>query len=159
MNLIKNSSDALGNEPGSIVLATSMERYELDAPELISADGRLDPGDYVCLRVSDDGSGMSAATQSRIFDPFFTTKVDGRGLGLAVVQGIVVSNGGTLILDSEVGKGTTFALLFPHVPLTAAADPATAANETAAAGAHILVVDDHPLVRNVMVEIHRIFCG
>jgi two-component system, cell cycle sensor histidine kinase and response regulator CckA len=153
MNLIKNASDALGNNPGSIVLTTSVERYELDAPELLNANGRLDPGDYVCLRVSDNGVGMDAATQSLVFDPFYSTKNEGRGLGLAVVQGIVVRHGGAIILDSEEGKGSTFSLLFPKVPLEAAPVVTTPEHESASAGAHILVVDDHLLVRNVMVKI------
>src|SRR3954470_19633178 len=73
----------------------------------------LATGDYVQLEVSDTGCGMSAETQAKIFDPFFTTKFSGRGLGLAVVQGIVRSLHGAIQVASEAGKGTTVEVLLP----------------------------------------------
>jgi CheY-like chemotaxis protein len=110
----------------------------------------LAAGEYVELAVSDTGIGMSPQTQSRVFDPFFTTKSAGRGLGLAVVHGIVRSLNGAIRVISEFRKGTTFQIL---LPCTGAADGATAdtavgMDERAAPsrGATILVVEDeHPL--------------
>jgi PAS domain S-box-containing protein len=73
-------------------------------------------GDYIELVISDTGIGMDKATQEKIFEPFFTTKKDskGTGLGLSTVYGIVKQNDGVILVDSIVGEGTTFTLLFPE---------------------------------------------
>jgi CheY-like chemotaxis protein len=70
---------------------------------------------YVCLRITDTGSGMDEAMLQRIFDPFFTTKEYGKGtgLGLSVVYGIIHSHEGFISVESNVGKGSTFSLFFP----------------------------------------------
>jgi signal transduction histidine kinase len=68
----------------------------------------LPEGDYVRLEISDTGCGMTEEAKAKIFDPFYTTKFAGRGLGLAVVQGIVRTHGGAIHLVSTPGQGTTF---------------------------------------------------
>jgi CheY-like chemotaxis protein len=73
----------------------------------------LPEGDYLRLSVSDTGCGMTEEQKARIFDPFFTTKFAGRGLGLAVVQGIVRAHSGAIHLVSAPGQGTTFEILLP----------------------------------------------
>src|SRR5208337_903556 len=77
----------------------------------------LKPGPYLKLIVSDTGHGMDQEMVKRIFDPFFTTKKpgEGTGMGLAVVHGIVKRHEGTIIIDSEPSKGSTFQIFFPRV--------------------------------------------
>ena len=148
MNLITNASDAIGATSGVITLTTGL--IDADARYLteIGAPDELRPGAYVYLEVSDTGTGMSDEVKARIFDPFFTTKFTGRGLGLAAVQGIVRAHHGAIKVYSQVGKGTTFKVLFPAhdraaVPIASA--PAAPARD--GRGRRILVVDDEEDVR------------
>ena len=119
MNLIMNASDAIGDRSGIIVVSTGV----MHCDHAYLAETYLDPGlpegMYVHLEVADNGCGMSAETRGKIFDPFFTTKHSGRGLGLAAVLGIVRGHKGALKCYSELGKGTTFKLLFPATQRTA----------------------------------------
>jgi PAS domain S-box-containing protein len=110
MNLVTNASDAIGDRDGVIRVTT--RRVTLTS-KLTAVSGTLPEGDYLSLEVSDTGCGMSRETQAKVFDPFFTTKFAGRGLGLAVVSGVVRSLGGTIHVTSEEGKGATFQVLLP----------------------------------------------
>jgi PAS domain S-box-containing protein len=115
MNLITNASDAIGDRDGVIRVSTrrtTIGGASATAPESLS------DGDYVVLEVSDTGCGMSREAQERLFDPFFTTKSAGRGLGLAVVSGIVRSLGGAIRVTSELGKGSTFQVSLPCAETT-----------------------------------------
>ena len=112
MNLITNASEALADEDGSITVTTD----KTCLGEMIGGDfDNLPAGEYVRLIVSDTGCGMNSETHARIFDQFFTTKSSGRGLGLAVVHGIVRSHRGVIHVASTPGIGTTFEVLFPAV--------------------------------------------
>lgn len=108
LNLAINASDAMP-DGGNLFITTSST--------VIGCDEDAVPGRYVELNVSDTGTGMSADTIARVFEPFFTTKEEGTGLGLATVHGIVSAAGGLVDVFSEVGKGTTFRLRFPHAQL------------------------------------------
>jgi PAS domain S-box-containing protein len=113
MNLCVNASHAMEKEGGSLQIKLS---NTVLSEEDTRFDPDVEPGDYVKLTVSDTGHGMEPSVLERIFDPYFTTKEPGKGtgLGLAVVHGIVKSHGGTIKVDSEVGKGTTFTIFLPR---------------------------------------------
>lgn len=111
LNLVLNAADALGTA-GTIIITTSTE--ELLAPmPLVIAGGVLQPRSYLCLAVADSGPGMSAATQARLFEPFFTTKSQGHGLGMGVVLSVVRAHDGGIMVETELGTGTTFRVMLP----------------------------------------------
>lgn len=148
MNLVVNARDAMP-EGGSIKIKTEMLR-------LHDALGRdrveVPPGDYVLVRVIDKGIGIPENKLSKIFEPFFTTKRtgEGTGLGLSTAYGIMKQTGGYIFADSEVGKGTTFALYFPafvdeRTAREAAVPAAPREAETNAEGVVLLVEDEAPV--------------
>jgi PAS domain S-box-containing protein len=150
LNLVTNASEALGDRDGLITVHVTEDTLgAADIAGLTLGEG-LSPGRYLCLRVSDNGSGMDARTCSRIFDPFFTTKFAGRGLGLAAVLGIMRSHKGDLRVESAPGTGTTISLYFP--PLSAPAAPAAPAAPQACTWrgrGSVLLADDEEMVRTV----------
>ncbi|MBY6114460.1 response regulator [Mameliella alba] len=111
MNLVVNARDAMP-EGGEIVVET--ERRELNEP-LTRDRAVVAPGTYVAVRVTDEGIGIPQDKLQKVFEPFFTTKRtgEGTGLGLSTVYGIVKQTGGFIFVDSVVGQGTCFTLLFP----------------------------------------------
>ncbi len=157
MNLVINASEAIGDVSGVISISTGLTRVDRDYLHSTLMDPDLPEGDYVFLEVSDSGCGMSAETKARIFDPFFTTKFTGRGLGLAAVLGIVRGHKGAMKVYSEVGRGTTFKLLFP-----AAAGASENARAAAAVGptwhgeGTVLVVDDEETMRSTVARMMRL---
>ncbi|MBW2543623.1 MAG: PAS domain S-box protein [Deltaproteobacteria bacterium] len=157
MNLITNATEAIREGAGRITLrAGTVEAEKIDRSRVIG-DCEPIPGRYVFFEVVDDGCGMDAETQSKIFDPFFTTKFTGRGLGLAAVVGIVRSHGGMIEIDSEVGRGTRFRVLFPAAQQIAVfpTPEETLPVEQWHASSTVLVVDDDEGVRNLLAETLR----
>jgi signal transduction histidine kinase len=111
MNLAANARDAMPTG-GTLRIQTSNVK--------VSAGGvrqPQEPGYYVRLDVTDNGTGISEDALPKIFEPFFTTKEDGKGtgLGLATVYGIVEQSGGAIFVDSRPGEGARFAIFFPRV--------------------------------------------
>jgi len=114
INLCTNAAHAMGEKGG--VLEVSLKNIEMDKGSAIHYHD-LSPGKYIRLTVSDTGHGIEPKIMERIFDPYFTTKGvgEGSGMGLSVVHGIVKSHGGYFLVDSELGKGTTFQVFFPYI--------------------------------------------
>jgi two-component system, cell cycle sensor histidine kinase and response regulator CckA len=119
MNLAVNARDAM-QDGGRLMIRTSNVRAG-EAPPL---PGAASPpaGPHVLLEVSDSGSGMDTDTQAHLFEPFFTTKEAGKGtgLGLSTVYGIVEQSGGSITVETELGRGTTFRIYLPQVEAPAA---------------------------------------
>ena len=158
MNLVANASEAAKPEGGRIEVRTcavDASRTLLDACAL---GDPLEAGRYACLEVSDNGRGMDAETCERVLEPFFTTKFTGRGLGLAVVLGIIRRHGGALQIESEPAAGSRFRVLLPFAP--EGSRPAIAettpcvATDMPPSGA-LLVVDDDDGARELTSTLLR----
>jgi PAS domain S-box-containing protein len=113
MNLVLNASEAMADRAGTILIRTGRDDLTREALAGAYPGQGLEPGPYVALEVSDNGTGMSPDVQERIFDPFFSTKVAGRGLGLAAIRTIVRDHHGGIRVDSSPGRGSRFSLRFP----------------------------------------------
>ena len=156
VNLVVNAQEAITGS-GWITIETDNYRAG-DLLGSAAGEGRrgTDAVDMVRLRISDTGSGMTPEVQEHIFEPFFTTKEDlsGTGLGLATVYGIVVDqNGGRILVDSEVGKGTTLSILLPRVYEEIDQEVEIAPRiEAVTTDACILLVEDEEMVRELAGE-------
>jgi PAS domain S-box-containing protein len=155
MNLVTNASEAIGDREGIVSIATGTLSYDRETLARDFPGQSVEPGLFLTLEVADTGQGMTPEVQARIFEPFFTTKFTGRGLGLSAMQGILRAHHGGIRVYSEVGKGTTFKLIFPaglgELPLEE--DPA-AESDWMSSGT-ILVVDDEEGVRHVASDLLR----
>jgi PAS domain S-box-containing protein len=152
LNLAINARDAMP-DGGKLTIVTANARLDsvtADTPALL-------PGDYICIAVTDTGVGMSAEVAARAFDPFFTTKPigQGTGLGLSMIYGFARQSNGHVTIDSKIGRGTSVRLYLPrhHGDLAAQHASAAKATERAATGETVLVVEDEPVVRGVILEI------
>jgi PAS domain S-box-containing protein len=149
VNLCVNARDAMP-DGGRLVIET----------ELVLVNGRfrdthpwVRPGRYVLVSVTDTGVGIPPESLDHVFEPFFTTKAQGSGLGLATAYGIVRRHGGFMHVYSEVGKGTTFKVYLP-VSVRDAADVGSKVEGPVTGGSElILVAEDEPRVRAVVVRI------
>ena len=146
LNLVTNAADAIGKQDGVISLAT--ESLELDQAAL-SRDfpaQTLAPGPYVSLEVRDTGCGIPPETLAHIFEPFFTTKPTGRGLGLSAMLGILRGHRAGIRIQSKVGAGSTFTLIFPAQKGLVEVAPKEQALPSEGAHETILLVDDEPMI-------------
>ncbi|HVF26946.1 MAG TPA: ATP-binding protein [Pyrinomonadaceae bacterium] len=108
--------------------------------------------DFVRIEVADTGEGISPDIADRIFEPFFTTKgPHGSGLGLAISYGIIQRHAGTIEVSSQIGQGATFIIHLPQMKGTAA--PSAGVKRISLPARRVLVVEDEPVVREVLVEI------
>jgi nitrogen-specific signal transduction histidine kinase/CheY-like chemotaxis protein len=151
LNLAINARDAMP-DGGRLTISTVNARIDS-----VTADTPpLSPGDYVCIGVTDSGVGMSPEVAARAFDPFFTTKPigQGTGLGLSMIYGFARQSNGHATIDSKIGQGTLVRLYLPrhHGGIAAERSSAVSAAEHAFAGETVLVVEDEPVVRSVVLE-------
>jgi PAS domain S-box-containing protein len=148
MNLCTNAYQAMRETGG--ILGVSLHPVLLGAEDI---DGmHLQPGQYLKLEISDTGGGINEDTRNRIFEPYFTTKAkgEGTGLGLAVVHGIVTNLRGDIVLRSEPGKGTVFAVYLPAVAQVQGKSSGDGGEEQKnGGGERLLVVDDDPSIVEV----------
>lgn len=156
LNLCINARDAMPNG-GKLIIHTS--NVEIGAATAGASPANLSAGQYLCLRVSDNGCGMTEAIMAKAFDPFFTTKPigQGTGLGLSMIYGFATQSGGRVHIDSVVAVGTVVSLYLPRHLAEPEADPGSDARSGTPApaqdGETVLVVDDEPTVRMLVVEV------
>jgi PAS domain S-box-containing protein len=154
LNLAINARDAMP-DGGTLTLETCNTELDKDdaarMPEMV-------PGPYICVSVTDTGTGMSASVMEQAFEPFYTTKPlgQGTGLGLSMIYGFTKQSEGHARIYSELGQGTTVKLFLPRyvgeVPEAAEAH-AGASDAPGASHATVLVVEDEEIVRGLVVDV------
>src|SRR5216684_2425685 len=150
-NLATNARDAMP-KGGRLIITTANRRLDAD---YAAAHADVAEGDFVMIEVSDTGTGMSAEIISQVFEPFFTTKETGKGtgLGLSMVFGFLRQSGGHVNVYSEPDVGTTFRLYLPRMMTEALPREVTEARPVEpAAGERVLVVEDDPAVRRIVLR-------
>jgi PAS domain S-box-containing protein len=156
INLAVNARDAMPRG-GQLVIETAAAEFD---EHTATQSARIKTGSFVCLSVSDTGSGIRPEHLPRIFEPFFTTKEVGKGtgLGLATVFGIVEQHQGWINVYSEVGQGTTFRIYLPRLAKPSAQKPKPLSMATLPGGNEtILLVEDDSFVcasvRNILSKL------
>jgi signal transduction histidine kinase/CheY-like chemotaxis protein len=153
LNLCINARDAMP-DGGRIIVETANRTLDAEAARALD----MPAGQYLCLCVTDTGTGMSADVMAKAFDPFFTTKPlgQGTGLGLSMIYGFTKQSGGQVRVQSQVGQGTEICIYLPryrgatqhnHDDAQSTSTPFAKASET------ILIVDDEPSVRLLLKDI------
>ena len=117
LNLVGNAAEAIGEKSGAVTITTGLTHCDAAYLSVFTTE-KLSEGLYVTLEVADTGCGMPEDVIARVCEPFFTTKFTGRGLGLAVVQGVVRKHNGAIRFYSELESGTTVKLIFPALEVT-----------------------------------------
>src|SRR6266850_2283124 len=146
-NLVVNADQAM---PNGGTLHVSCENFCYDTSDAVIPD--LDPGDYVRIRIRDEGVGIPEKYMKRIFDPYFTTKAKGNGLGLATAYSIIKNHNGLMTVESQVHVGTTFTIYLPAAEdqeESAAEAPRTLTPAMSGTG-RVLVVDDEDAIRDLV---------
>jgi signal transduction histidine kinase len=155
LNLVINARDAMPE--GGLLSIESANRMLASSPDGATLE-RFKPGDYVMISVSDNGTGMPPSVLAKAFEPFFTTKPvgQGTGLGLSMIYGFAQQSGGLVTLHSRAGAGTCVRLYLPrhrNPTLQPATPKPPAEAPLALAGESVLVVEDDPAVRLLVLNV------
>jgi PAS domain S-box-containing protein len=144
LNLATNAVHAM-NRKGTLTINLYNQVVER---KMYGQTGEIKPGEYSVIEVADTGCGMDATTLSKAFEPFFTTKAigEGTGMGLSVVLGVVQSLGGEILVESDVGRGTTFRLYLPAVEEPVSSATSDEALFEISGTERVLFVDDEPML-------------
>jgi two-component system, cell cycle sensor histidine kinase and response regulator CckA len=152
MNICLNARDALP-KGGSLKIASRNQRM---IPDQAFRQRGMKEGSYIRLTISDTGTGMSPEVRERIFEPFFTTKAKGQGtgLGLSMVYGIIQNHGGMIEVQSQPGRGSTFAVFLPAIASASVNGEELPSVPDAHQGEEtILLVDDEEIIRGLGIDI------
>jgi len=157
LNLVINARDAMGHHDGTLTVDAC--NVIIDESFCVSHDVPVLPdGNYVQIRVSDTGCGLSPEARDHLFEPFFTTRPEGTGLGLSIVWRVVHDHKGTITVASVPNQGTTFTLYLPAVSRAEAQGrarqtPVSGSLPRSVRGESVLIVDDEDVVRSVAVKV------
>ena len=150
-NLVTNAWEAVGEKGGSIHLAVkTVLRADIPSVHCYPVHWQPQVPAYACLELADAGSGIADKEIENLFDPFFSSKFAGRGMGLAMVMGIVKAHGGAVTVESQVGRGSTFRVFLPVSEEVVPPQPEKVPHTLAmSAGGAVLLVDDETMVREM----------
>ena len=147
LNICINAKDAMP-EGGKLILRTRNTHLSKSQPRM---QWQVEEGSYVHLSITDTGIGMSPQIKDQIFEPFFTTKgsKSGTGLGLPTAYGIIKNHGGHILVDSELGKGSTFQVYLPGVKIKTKVSKKLKIEVPQRGEETILLIDDEEIIREI----------
>ncbi|MGS0997233.1 PAS domain S-box protein [Rhodanobacter sp. UC4451_H18] len=152
LNLTINARDAMPDGGDLLIRSSNLDAGSIESSNWLEADS----GQYICIEVVDNGTGMAPEVLEHAFEPFFTTKPTGRGtgLGLSMVYGFARQSNGYCDIRSAAGEGTSIKLYLPrHVELARPGHDQAEATPRPSNGEVVLVVEDEQVVRQVVVEV------
>ncbi|MCX6892401.1 MAG: GAF domain-containing protein [Verrucomicrobia bacterium] len=149
-HLVTNAWESCGGKPGRIRLSVKVvDPAEVPAAHRFPIGSRMQVGPCACLEIGDTGSGIPPKDLDNIFDPFFSTKFTGRGMGLAVVLGIVRAHEGSITVESELGRGSIFRVYLPLSVEAAARPPEIGKLARGGSEGTVLLVEDDLTVQRL----------
>ncbi len=152
-HLLTNACESIGDKKGKITISTKIiQSSQISKFYILPINYKITSDEYACIEVSDNGCGIPAENIYKISDPFFTTKFTGRGLGLAVVLGLLKAWNGMIGVNSKTGQGSTFMVFLPlsSDSLTNKKSNKPVQTQRSLSSLYtILLVDDHEMVRNM----------
>jgi PAS domain S-box-containing protein len=154
--LITNATEAIAEQGNTIVIKTRLTEVTAEMLAQAVPKPQLEPGKYIEITVTDNGVGVDSTEIGRIFDPFYSTKIKGRGLGLSATMGIIKRSKGALIVESQLGIGSSFRTLWPVAPVESYPPSIPSSSiqpEEPIEELHALVVDDEKNVRFILAKV------